>query len=41
MIEYHYENDFILVDSDKIRIWIEDVIKKEKKNSRRYNLYIL
>ena len=31
MIEYHYENDFILVDSDKIRIWIEDVIKKEKK----------
>ncbi|MEJ6748466.1 MAG: rRNA maturation RNase YbeY [Flavobacteriales bacterium] len=31
MIEYHYENDFKLVDSDKIRIWIEDVIKKEKK----------
>ena len=31
MIEDHYENDFILVDSDKIRIWIEDVIKKEKK----------
>tara|TARA_B110000459_G_scaffold160562_1_gene176358 strand:+ start:57 stop:470 length:414 start_codon:yes stop_codon:yes gene_type:complete len=31
MIEYHYENDFILIDSDKIRIWIEDVIKKEKK----------
>jgi probable rRNA maturation factor len=31
MIEYHYENDFILVDSDKIRIWIEDVIKKEKR----------
>ena len=31
MIEYHYENDFILVDSDEIRIWIEDVIKKEKK----------
>jgi probable rRNA maturation factor len=31
MIEYHYENDFILVDSDKIRIWIEDLIKKEKK----------
>jgi probable rRNA maturation factor len=31
MIEYHYEKDFILVDSDKIRIWIEDVIKKEKK----------
>ena len=31
MIEYHYENDFILEDSDKIRIWIEDAIKKEKK----------
>ena len=31
MIEYHYENDFILVDSDEIRIWIEDVIKNEKK----------
>ena len=31
MIEYHYENDFKLVDSDKIRIWIEDVIKKEKR----------
>jgi rRNA maturation RNase YbeY len=31
MIEYHYENDFILKDSNKIRIWIEDVIKKEKK----------
>jgi len=31
MIEYHYENDFILVDSDEIRIWIEDVIKKEKR----------
>tara|TARA_B110000444_G_C18683585_1_gene520896 strand:+ start:211 stop:624 length:414 start_codon:yes stop_codon:yes gene_type:complete len=31
MIEYHYEYDFKLVDSDKIRIWIEDVIKKEKK----------
>ena len=31
MIEYHYEKDFKLVDSDKIRIWIEDVIKKEKK----------
>ena len=31
MIEYHYENNFILEDSEKIRIWIEDVIKKEKK----------
>ncbi len=31
MIEYHYENDFKLVDSDKIRIWIKDIIKKEKK----------
>tara|TARA_B110000261_G_C12785641_1_gene238222 strand:- start:93 stop:506 length:414 start_codon:yes stop_codon:yes gene_type:complete len=31
MIEYHYENDFILKDSNKIRIWIEDVIKKEKR----------
>ena len=31
MIEYNYEYDFKLVDSDKIRIWIEDVIKKEKK----------
>jgi probable rRNA maturation factor len=31
MIEYHYEKDFILEDSDKIRIWIEDAIKKEKK----------
>ena len=31
MIEYHYENDFILKDPNKIRIWIEDVIKKEKR----------
>ena len=31
MIEYHYENNFILEDSEKIRIWIEEVIKKEKK----------
>jgi len=31
MIEYHYENNFILEDSEKIRIWIENVIKKEKK----------
>ena len=31
MIEYHYENNFILEDSEKIKIWIEDVIKKEKK----------
>ena len=31
MIEYHYEDDFILEDSDEIRIWIEDVIKKEKR----------
>ena len=31
MIEYHYECNFELEDSNKIRIWIEDTIREERK----------